>query len=82
MATCATYVGGFSPSLQVNSDPIDTCTGWILLDSADYASLSAQSATILPPLSIQDATLIGGGIVLTWAIAFGFVLVGRMLFNR
>jgi len=36
----------------------------------------------LPSLSIQDATAIGGGIVLTWVIAFGFVLVGRMLLNR
>jgi len=52
-------------------DANDVCTSWVELLPLG-----------LPPLSIQDASLIGGAIVLTWAIAFGFVLVGRMLLNR
>jgi len=49
----------------------NVCTEWV-----------AVSPFGLPPLSVQDAVTIGGAIVLTWAIAFGFVVVGRMLSKR
>ena len=83
----------FNTTIRNGGDSLESCRGFILLQPSDYLELQEMKTQIeqqtnitnsylLPPLSIQDAGMIGGAIVTTWAIAFGFVLVVRMLLNK
>ena len=80
----------FNTTIRNGGDSLQSCRGYILLQPSDYLELQEMKTQIeqqtnsylLPPLSVQDAGMIGGAIVTSWAIAYGFVLVGRMLLNK
>lgn len=40
-----------------------------------------ETPTVLPPLSIPDATVIAGAIIGTWAVAFGLRTVARFIWR-
>ncbi|CAJ0790312.1 hypothetical protein R77560_01992 [Ralstonia thomasii] len=71
MAQCVQVSGG---QVVVDSTPVSSCSGYLLLSADEVAMLHA-----LPPLSIADAAVISAGIAGVWATAWVFRQIAGFL---
>ncbi|MHA6848543.1 phage coat protein [Ralstonia syzygii] len=73
MAQCVQVVSG---QLQLDSSPVSSCTGYLLLTADEVTLLHA-----LPALSASDGALIGAAILGVWGLAFVFRSLKRLFFQ-
>jgi hypothetical protein len=73
VAQCVVIDG--SGALVADPSPIDTCTGYVLATSQEFANMQ----TVWTPLTLDEGTIIGGAIFLAWAVAWGFRMIGSLI---
>ena len=75
MAQCVVIDG--SGFVVADPAPVESCTGFVLATPTEFAGLQ----TVFQGLSIADGAVLGTAIVTAWTIAFGFRVLGKMVWQ-
>lgn len=73
MASCAAV--GDGGVVVVTDEVYPACSAFVLVTPLEWQ----QSQSVFVPLSIDDASTIGGAALLVFALAWSFKLIGRFL---
>ena len=62
-------------SLLATTDAPAACAGYLLVTPDEYSALQS----VWQPLSISDGELLGGAVLLLWAIAWTYKVIARSI---
>jgi hypothetical protein len=75
VAQCVVIDG--TGAIVATSDPVASCTGYLLATPTEFASMQS----LLGELSAGDGAIIGSYILAACAVAWGFRLMGKLVWQ-
>lgn len=73
-ASCVIESGG---ALVLTADPIESCTGFVLMTAAEFTDVQG----FWTPLTVEQGGAIGFAIFGAWAVAFGLRMLSKQLLD-